>query len=169
MNAQLSLLFYLLKQRKYFSIFLASTAIFYFFFIELSTILIPGSDIMFQIKLLNSQEHLLLIILSSLIALNIIVQLDRYRAMRKISVKTPLASASAGIIASIFGTPICTACFAPWLVILGVGTWTALLAYRFWITLFSIFMMVLALWFSLRSCSSCYVPNRFEEKMNRRK
>lgn len=157
---QVSLLKQILKERKYFFGFTALTFAFFALFVGFAAYTMPGNDFLFQLSLYNSYELFLLALLSVLVSLNFIVQIYRYAKIKKASIAAPLASTSAGLLASLFGTVACINCLAPWLVLVGLSSWIILIQYRFWITLGAVLLTMGSLYLSLNSCHSCIAPKK---------
>ncbi len=143
-----------LKNRKYFIIFILFTLFFLALFVAIPTLTITGNDLLFQLSTYDNSDYILLIILSLLSGLMFTLQLYKWKYGRKICNSTKsFAGATgvgvSGIFASIVGTAACAGCIAPIITFfgLGFGALSFILAYQFYFSLITILIIFVALYF----------------------
>lgn len=155
-----------LKDLRWFSLFLILTASFFWLLLYLPVWRIPGNDLRFQLSLLSPVDFGLLAGLSILTALSLVMNV--YLLRIHFSPDTGLSAVGqsglggiAGVIASVFGTASCATCVASLFGFLGFGSVLFLLQYRQWITTLAILLMIVSLYFTARKvlgiCAVCRV------------
>ncbi len=139
-------------------VFVASFIIFLLLFVAVPVLTIPNNNLAFQISTYNSEDVLLLLILASLSALSLMVQIYRWRNPSKTCKPVlPLYGSSGtaltAIFAAIVGTATCTACVAPIVALLGLGLSGSifLLKYKLFFSALAILIIIISIYFSLRN------------------
>jgi len=133
-------------------------------FIFIPTLTIPGNTFAFQLSLYAPQDYVLLVLLATMGALLIAMNVYSYKKTK--TTKERLGATSKGGIggflgafASIFGSASCPMCVASLFGFLGLGAVGFLVQYQWWIFIGSALLVLVSLYFAARKvagiCDEC--------------
>lgn len=140
-----------------------------FFFIVLAAapvFLIPGNDILFQIRIYAARDWILLAVLAPLSAILMYLQFVVFKQANSVKDRTKsLGSVGAGgystVVAGLLATASCTSCVAGLFGFLGIGGVLFIAQYRWLFVLGAILVVLIALYFAARSynnhCKTCKI------------
>ena len=125
---------------------------FIFFFIELQVLLTPEPDnISLYLKIWQTNDWLIVSILSILISLNLIffIYSIKIKSLEFKSTSTGILGTLTGIFSAILATALCSSCLAVLFSILGISFSTGILflKYKFLIFVISIILLLFSLYF----------------------
>lgn len=157
-----------LRDRKSLFAFIVSAAAFSALFIAIPVWTTPSNTLSFQLKILRTQDYILMIFLAIIAGLNIALQVYGYKLKKaetlshlSQSVLTGSTSGGLGIFGSIAGTATCASCLASLLGLVGLGTGSVFFVLKnhmLFLVGAAVVMLVL-LYFSARKinkvCSTC--------------
>ena len=150
--------------RKYFLGFLLVAFAMFWLLLYIPIKTIPGNDLAFQISILTPKDWFLFIILPTLTALSVVMNIYILRNKKSIQDGASMAGQGStgflsGVIASVFGTATCASCVASIFGFLGAGGVFFLLQYRTYVTLAAIILLLISLYFTskrvLNACEEC--------------
>ncbi len=145
-----------LAEKRFFILFFLVVGTLLWFFLYIPVRNIPGNDFRFQLSILTPRDITFLIILSSLTALSIVMNL--YVLSQRFNFKSTVGlvgqggfGSLVGMIGSIFGTASCSSCVVSLFGFLGIGGVFFLLHYKQAIALAAMTIMLASLHFSSKS------------------
>lgn len=152
--------------RLYFIFFIVLSTSFYMLLIAFPAKTIPGNSFLFQLSLMRSTDHLLLMFLSFLTGLNLTFHLYLFKRKRENFAPIKTTSDSflgifSGLVASVFGTATCGVCVATIFGYFGFGVVLFLLTWRLYIVGFAILLSLISLYYLSRKitneCKICKI------------
>lgn len=156
-----------LKEKKYFLVFLSLSIVFFVLFIVIPLVTIPGNSLQFQLSIFSRENYILMTALAVLVGSTFTIQTytaRKQRALRKLLppvLRSSVVSGASGIFGSIVGTASCASCLASLFGLIGIGTGGVFFvldnqSYFLW---GSILIMLTSLYFAVRKinkvCNSC--------------
>lgn len=147
-------------------IFVIITLCFFIILVAMPVFLIPGNDILFQIKIYAARDWILLAVLAPLSAILMYLQFVVFKKTNSRKDRTKsLGSVGAGgystVVAGLLATASCPSCVAGLFGFLGVGGVLFITQYRWLFALGAIFVVLIALYFAARrynnSCQTCKI------------
>ncbi|MAZ41133.1 hypothetical protein CL654_03385 [bacterium] len=150
------------KNKNYTFLFLSLLFIFFALFVLIPVRTVSGNTLATQLDIFTGRDYTVLILLSSLSALFITMQVYVMRQKRKVSgVGTATVGGLGALFAGIAGTAFCASCLAPLFAIFGIGFGGTLfvLEYRWYFVVAIILFMLIAIYLTARKmrrvCNSC--------------
>ncbi len=139
-------IFTILKNPEYFFKFVLFFIFYFFIFLTLPVLIIPGNTYQIQLSTYNLTDYFLLFILIFLSSLIITLQiyLKNKTQICKINSKESFWGSLISLFASILGTSSCAGCISPIIAYLGLSFsfLVFLLKYQNYISLFIIFLLI---------------------------
>ena len=150
------------KKTRSIFILLIAFAVMLTLFILIPVWAVPGNTLTTQLSIFALQDYIVLILLSSLSALFLTLQIHVMSEKKKFgSASTAVSGGIGALFAGVAGTAFCASCLAPLFAIFGIGFGGVVfvLEYRlFFVTAISISMLI-AIYLTARktgeNCSSC--------------
>lgn len=153
----------ILKEKRYFLVFLIIAVIFFGLFIIIPVITIPGNSLAFQLEIFRSRDYILMFLLAILVGLNFSMNIYAWKKSKQSADISQSAASGAtagfgGAFAAIVGTAACASCLAFLFGImgLGIGSVAFVLKYQTFFLLGAIALVLFSLYFTARKV--CPVP-----------
>lgn len=150
------------KNKGYVFIFLSLFALFFTLFVLIPVWTVAGNTLRTQLDIFTTRDYAVLILLSSLSALFITMQVFIMRQKRTMgSAGTATAGGLGALFAGIAGTAFCASCLAPLFAIFGIGFGGVIfvLEYRFYFVVGITILMLIAIYLTARrinkTCTDC--------------
>lgn len=117
---------------------------------------VPGNSISFQLSLFTAQNWLLFVVLASLVALLLTMQVFIFRRAKNAAAKAKslggaasgVVGGYAGILGGVFATAACSWCVAAVFGFLGTGAVLFIARNRFWAVLIAISILLVSFYFA---------------------
>jgi len=153
-----------LTNPKYALLFVVLTVLAFIALIFVLVVTIPGNSFEFQLSIMTIWEKLLVVLLSSLIALLFTMHVWIFKRTKKAQVGKSAVGGTSVIAATIFGTAACSSCLAFLFGLVGISSISTiifLLDFRWYFVLISIFLMLISIYFTSKNvveeCEDCEV------------
>ncbi len=155
MNKQLIMILESVKltfsNKKYFVLFSLAFVVMFSLYFLVPVFAIAGNDIAFQASVFTLMDYFVMIVMASLVALLISLQVKSFHIKKSLAaVSGGAVSGYSGFLAGIFGTASCASCISSVIGFLGTGATFALIKYQGLITLVAALIVVVSIYFTSR-------------------
>jgi len=151
-----------LSNRNYIFLFIVAFVATFAFFISIPVWVIAGNTIGTQLEIFKLTDYLTIMLLSTLYALFIAMQVYGIKQRKKVKdVGTTVGGGVGALFAGIAGTASCASCLAPFFAFFGIGFGGVLfvLEYRFYFVIGISILMIVAIYLTARRirkvCDTC--------------
>ncbi len=159
-----SAFFEVVKLPHYFFSWILISLIFFFIYLYIPVISVPGNDLFFQIAITPSYLLALMFFLSVLSGLLLVMQGFIFFRLKNPGINSTVSGVPgiiSGVIGGVFASASCAACINVFLSFLGATTIGLLLEKRFELIALSIAIILIGLYFASKrisvSCNSCKI------------